>query len=125
MPEGKSRDHRASGFIGSLPNGKLLSVSLVKKTDNGKTKSFFDFTDRDTIFSYPLEHDIDDSRARTTDVAGNDGQETSELGKPLVLIRQRLSIQEESQPGQASIERIPLQQPLAGFMLWLEPRKTN
>jgi hypothetical protein len=112
----------AEDFIGSLPNGKLLSVSLVKRTQNGKTKSYLDFTDGDTIFSYPLEHDVDANRANTTDVAADDGQKTSELGKPLVLLRRRLSIQEEPKPGEASSERIPFQQPLDGFMLWLEPR---
>ena len=115
----------AEDFIGSLPNGKLLSVSLVKRTDNGKTKSVLDFTDGDSIFSYPLEHDVDGGRASTTDVVADDGQETSELGKPVVLIRHRLSIQEEPKPGQTGSERIPFQQPLEGFMLWLEPRKMN
>ena len=115
----------AEDFIGSLPNGKLLSVSLVKKSKNGTTKSYLDFTDGDSIFSYPLEHDVDANRASTTDVAAADGQKTSELGKPLVLLRHRLSIQEEPTPNGTTSERIPFQQPLEGFMLWLEPRSTR
>ena len=113
----------AKNFIGSLPNGKLLSVSLVKKTGDGKTKSYLDFTDGDSVFSYPLEHDVGGNRFSTIEVAADDGKETSELGKPLVLIRQRLSILEEPKPGQARSARIPIQQSLEGFMLWLEPRK--
>jgi hypothetical protein len=108
-------------FIGSLPNGKLLSVSLVKRTDNGKTRSVLNFTDGDAILSYPLEHDVDGDRASTTDVAAKDGLETSEMGEPVILIRQRLSIREKPRPGQVTSERIPFQQPLDGFLLWLEP----
>lgn len=112
-------------FIGSLPNGKLLTVSIGKRTDKGKTKSVLHLTDGDSKFSYPLQHDVDDDRAGGTDVAAHDGQETSELGKPLVLIRQRLGIPDDSMPGQARSYRIPVQQPLDGFMLWLEPRRTK
>jgi hypothetical protein len=40
-----------------------------------------------------------------------------------VLIQRRLSIQDEPKPGQTRSEPIPFQQPLEGFMLWLEPWK--
>ena len=110
----------ADSVVGSLANGSLVRVALVKDTSRENDRWMIQMTQGSFKIAWPLTEDATDDRWSMTSLAGEDDQVvTRPVGESLVLVRHRLSIEETLSDGSTS-SRIPVSEPLDGFMLWLE-----
>ena len=111
---------KADNVIGSFPNGSLVRVALVKDTSGENERWMIQMTQGSFKIAWPLTEGTIDDRWDSTSLAGSNEQiVTSPVGQPLVLVRHRLAIEEKLEDGSTQ-SRLPVNQPLDGFMLWLE-----